>query len=232
MDLCKSCVDIWAMGFTEAYYEFFIELALNNQKTWFDVNRARYEADVKKPFLAFVTHLLEKVAAVDSRFSGLDAKSCIFRINKDIRFSKDKTPYKLHCSAAIQLGGRKEMSAGGMYLEFGPEHCAIYSGIYMPERDGLQQIRERIAGNLKGFSDVIGGSDFVKYFGEVRGEKNKRLPAELVSAAVQQPLIYNKQFYVFHALDAEDTLAADFDDYVLKVWQAAYDYNRFLAGEY
>jgi uncharacterized protein (TIGR02453 family) len=232
VDLCKSCVDIWAMGFTEAYYEFFIELALNNQKTWFDVNRARYEADVKKPFLAFVTQLLEKVAAVDSRFSGLDAKSCIFRINKDIRFSKDKTPYKLHCSAAIQLGGRKEMSAGGMYLEFGPEHCAIYSGIYMPERDGLQQIRERIAGNLKGFSDVIGGSDFVKYFGEVRGEKNKRLPAELVSAAVQQPLIYNKQFYVFHALDAEDTLAADFDDYVLKVWQAAYDYNRFLAGEY
>ena len=70
MDLCKSCVDIWAMGFTEAYYEFFIELALNNQKTWFDVNRARYEADVKKPFLAFVTQLLEKVAAVDSRFSG------------------------------------------------------------------------------------------------------------------------------------------------------------------
>ena len=70
MDLCKLCVDIWAMGFTEAYYEFFIELALNNQKTWFDVNRARYEADVKKPFLAFVTQLLEKVAAVDSRFSG------------------------------------------------------------------------------------------------------------------------------------------------------------------
>jgi len=232
VDLCKSCVDIWAMGFTEAYYEFFIELALNNQKTWFDVNRARYEVDVKKPFLAFVTQLLEKVAAVDSRFSGLDAKSCIFRINKDIRFSKDKTPYKLHCSAAIQLGGRKEMSAGGMYLEFGPEHCGIYSGIYMPERDGLQQIRERIAGNLKGFSDVIGGSDFVKYFGEVRGEKNKRLPAELVSAAVQQPLIYNKQFYVFHALDAEDTLAADFDVFVLKVWQAAYHYNQFLAGEY
>jgi uncharacterized protein (DUF2461 family) len=58
------------MGFTEAYYEFFIELALNNQKTWFDVNRARYEADVKKPFLAFVTQLLEKVAALDSRFSG------------------------------------------------------------------------------------------------------------------------------------------------------------------
>ena len=147
------------MGLTEAYYEFFIELALNNQKSWFDVNRARYEADVKKPFLAFVTQLLDKVAAMDPRFAGIDAKSCIFRINKDIRFSKDKTPYKLHCSAAIQLGGRKEMSAGGMYLEFGPEHCGIYSGIYMPEREALQLIRERIAGNLEGFAGVIGASD-------------------------------------------------------------------------
>jgi len=216
------------MGLTEAYYEFFIELALNNQKSWFDVNRARYEADVKKPFLAFVAQLLEKVAAVDPRFAGIDAKSCIFRINKDIRFSKDKTPYKLHCSAAIQLGGRKEMSAGGMYLEFGPEHCGIYSGIYMPEREALQLIRERIAGNLEVFSGVIGASDFVKYFGEVRGEKNKRLPSDLVAAAAEQPLIYNKQFYVFHALDAEETMVRDFDDYVVRVWQAAYNYNRFL----
>ncbi len=220
------------MGFTEAYYEFFIELALNNQKTWFDVNRARYEADVKKPFLAFVTQLLEKVAAVDSRFSGLDAKSCIFRINKDIRFSKDKTPYKLHCSAAIQLGGRKEMSAGGMYLEFGPEHCGIYSGIYMPERDGLQQIRERIAGNLKGFSEVIAGADFVRYFGEVRGEKNKRLPSDLVAAAAEQPLIYNKQFYVQHTMDAELTMAENFDEYVIKVWRASEAYNRFISGNF
>jgi len=219
------------MGLTEAYYEFFIELALNNQKSWFDVNRARYEADVKKPFLAFVTQLLDKVA-MDPRFAGIDAKSCIFRINKDIRFSKDKTPYKLHCSAAIQLGGRKEMSAGGMYLEFGPEHCGIYSGIYMPEREALQLIRERIAGNLEVFSGVIGASDFVKYFGEVRGEKNKRLPSDLVAAAAEQPLIYNKQFYVQHTMDAELTMAENFDEYVIKVWRASEAYNRFISGNF
>ena len=220
------------MGLTEAYYEFFIELALNNQKSWFDVNRARYEADVKKPFLTFVTQLLDKVAAVDPRFAGIDAKSCIFRINKDIRFSKDKTPYKLHCSAAIHLGGRKEMSAGGMYLEFGPEHCGIYSGIYMPEREALQLIREQIAGNLRGFANVIGASDFVKYFGEVRGEKNKRLPSDLVAAAAEQPLIYNKQFYVQHSMDAELTMAENFDEYVIKVWRASEAYNRFISGNF
>ena len=220
------------MGLTEAYYEFFIELALNNQKSWFDVNRARYEADVKKPFLAFVTQLLDKVAAVDPRFAGIDAKSCIFRINKDIRFSKDKTPYKLHCSAAIQLGGRKEMSAGGMYLEFGPEHCGVYSGIYMPEREALQLIREQIAGNLRGFANVIGASDFVKYFGEVRGEKNKRLPSDLVAAAAEQPLIYNKQFYVQHSMDAELTMAENFDEYVIKVWRASEAYSRVISGNF
>ena len=220
------------MGLTEAYYEFFIELALNNQKSWFDVNRARYEADVKKPFLTFVTQLLDKVAAVDPRFAGIDAKSCIFRINKDIRFSKDKTPYKLHCSAAIHLGGRKEMSAGGMYLEFGPEHCGIYSGIYMPEREALQLIRERIAGNLEVFSGVIGASDFVKYFGEVRGEKNKRLPSDLVAAAAEQPLIYNKQFYVQHTIDAELTMVENFDEYVIKVWRESESFNRFISGNF
>jgi hypothetical protein len=119
-----------------------------------------------------------------------------------------------------------------MYLEFGPEHCGIYSGIYMPEREALQLIRERIAGNLEVFSGVIGASDFVKYFGEVRGEKNKRLPSDLVAAAAEQPLIYNKQFYVQHTMDAELTMAENFDEYVIKVWRASEAYNRFISGNF
>jgi uncharacterized protein (DUF2461 family) len=124
------------------------------------------------------------------------------------------------------------MSAGGMYLEFGPEHCGIYSGIYMPEREALQLIRERIAGNLEVFSGVIGASDFVKYFGEVRGEKNKRLPSDLVAAAAEQPLIYNKQFYVQHSMDAELTMVENFDEYVIKVWRASESFNRFISGNF
>jgi hypothetical protein len=76
---------------------------------------------------------------------------------------------------------------------------------------------------------VIGGSDFVKYFGEVRGEKNKRLPAELVSAAVQQPLIYNKQFYVVHTFEPEESMQPDFVNTCLGIWDSASEFNRILA---
>ncbi len=227
-DLCKSCVDHRTMGLTEAYYEFFIGLTTNNNKTWFDAHRGEYERDVKAQFHAFVESVLAKVSAEDARFSGLIPKDCIFRINKDVRFSKDKSPYKLHCSAAIQVGGRKQMSAGGMYMEFGPEHCAIYSGVYMPERDELRKIRERIAGDLKGFDRVIHDRDFVDFFGGVMGEKNKRLESDLMSAAAIQPLIFNKQFYVRHALEPEDTLVEDFDEYVVRAWRASAAYNRFI----
>ena len=216
------------MGLTEAFYEFFIELSANNQKSWFDENRARYEREVKALFLTFVESVLVKMAAVDGRFSGMEAKQCIFRINKDIRFSKDKTPYKLHCAAAIQIGGRKEMGAGGLYIQLGPEECGLYSGVYMPEKEELMRIRGLIAGDLEGFNRVITDKVFVKYFGTVRGEKNKRIDADWVVAAAEQPLLYNKQFYIQHVMDAEDTLRSNFDDYVVEVWKASKGFNAFL----
>ena len=216
------------MGLTEAFYEFFIELSANNQKSWFDENRARYEREVKALFLTFVESVLVKMAAVDGRFSGMEAKQCIFRINKDIRFSKDKTPYKLHCAAAIQIGGRKEMGAGGLYIQLGPEECGLYSGVYMPEKDDLMRIRGLFAGDLEGFNRVTTDKAFVKYFGTVRGEKNKRIDADWVVAAAEQPLLYNKQFYIQHAMDAEDTLRSNFDDYVVEVWKASKGFNAFL----
>ena len=218
------------MGFTEAFYEFFIGLSANNQKSWFDENRARYERDVKSLFLEFVTSVLAKMSAIEPRFEGLEAKHCIFRINKDVRFSKDKSPYKLHCAAAIQIGGRKEMGAGGLYIQLGPEECGIYSGVYMPEKEELQRIRALIAADLEGFSRVITGKSFVQYFGEVRGEKNKRIDKMLGMVAAKQPLIFNKQFYIQHSVEAEDTLRSDFDDYVVEVWKASRGFNIFIGS--
>ena len=216
------------MGFTEAFYEFFIGLSANNQKSWFDENRGRYERDVKSLFLEFVASVLAKMSAIDPRFEGLEAKQCIFRINKDVRFSKDKSPYKLHCAAAIQIGGRKEMGAGGLYIQLGPEECGIYSGIYMPEKEELMRIRGLIAGDLEGFNRVITDKTFVKYFETVRGEKNKRIDSVWGASAAEQPLIFNKQFYIQHSVEAEDTLRLDFDDYVVEVWQASRGFNSFL----
>ena len=120
------------------------------------------------------------------------------------------------------------MGAGGLYIQLGPEECGLYSGVYMPEKDELMRIRGLIAGDLEGFNRVITDKAFVKYFGTVRGEKNKRIDADWVMAAAEQPLLYNKQFYIQHVMDAEDTLRSNFDDYVVEVWKASKGFNAFL----
>lgn len=92
--------------FTQDYLDFFKELAANNNKDWFHGNKKRYEASVKKPFEEFVQDIINRTSELDDRFAG-EAKKAVFRIYRDVRFSKDKTPYKLNCSAIIAPGGKK-----------------------------------------------------------------------------------------------------------------------------
>jgi len=212
------------------FFEFFIELTVNNQKRWFDENKTRYESEVKQPFLEFVEQLITKMAEINNDYSGLSAKECIFRIYKDVRFSKDKTPYKTHCSASLHIGGRKTMWPGGIYLELGAESCAIYSGVYMPEKEALLQFRSNIASNPTRLEKAIKNPQFIKTFGSVLGEKNKILPPEFKEAAQVQPLIFNKQFYVRHEFEPEVALEPGLDDYIVDVWQKAKEFNDALLG--
>ena len=213
---------------SEAYYEFLIDLTLNNQKTWFDENRKRYERDVKKPFEQFVAQLIEAVCAVDGRYGGLEPKDVIFRINRDIRFSKDKTPYKTNRSCLIAIGGRKKMQPGGLYLELGPERCGIYSGWYMPDRDQLLRIREHLAANIDRAKAILSAPTFIQTFGEIRGEAQKRIPSHLKEAGEAFPLIYNTQFYVMHEIEPERSLEPDFIPYIVDSWKAIEPWNAFL----
>ncbi len=213
--------------FTEAYLHFFMELAANNHKDWFDQNRSRYQTDVKARFEVFVGDLIAALKK-DEELGDLKASDCIFRINKDIRFSKDKTPYKLQMSALIKKGGKKQMSEAGLYIEIGPEFLGIYTGSYMPEKEQLIKIREKIAAEPKAFEKIINAKAFKESFGEVRGEKSKILPKELKEAAKGQELIYNKQFYLMHQVDAEKILDNDLLSYVVNHFKSAAQFNRFL----
>ncbi len=213
---------------SEAYYEFLIDLTLNNQKTWFDENRKRYERDVKKPFEQFVSQLIDAVSSVDGRYGGLEPKDVIFRINRDIRFAKDKTPYKTNRSCLIAIGGRRKMQPGGLYLELGPEHCGIYSGWYMPDREQLLRIREHLAANMDRAKAILAEPSFVEVFGEIRGEAQKRIPSDLKEAGEAFPMIYNTQFYVMHEIEPERSLEPDFIPYIIDCWKAIEPWNTFL----
>lgn len=214
--------------FTSDYVSFFKELAANNHKDWFDLNRKRYELSVKEPFKHFVQYLISELSKLDPTFEDLEAKDCIFRINRDVRFSADKTPYKLYSSAVISPGGKKSRSMSGVYVELTPEHVRVYSGVYEPDKDEIYDIRSHIVSNANEFSSLINEPAFQKLYGMIRGEKNKILPAEFKQSATEQPLIFNKQWYYFAEFAPETIEKPGLDELVVQCYKTALPVSSFL----
>lgn len=218
--------------FTPDFHLFFKELAQNNQREWFEANKERYEKSVKNPFKDFVQKLINEIQNLDSEVR-IEAKDCIFRINRDIRFAKDKTPYKLHTSAAVGKGGKKSAEIAGFYFEFTADSLTFASGAYQPDKNYLHKIRSEIQSNMEEFSEIMTDPQFVKFYGLLQGEKNKIIPKEFHDELAEQPLLVNKQFYgmVTHT-QPELLYRADLVDFVLAHYQAALRLNRFLIRAY
>lgn len=215
--------------FTPDFNAFFKDLARNNNKEWFDANRQRYEAGVKQPFEAFTAVAIQRIARHDKAVR-ITPKEAIFRINRDIRFSKDKTPYKLEASAIISPAGRNDQATPGIYFALGPEAVKIYGGAYRPEKDRLERIRKAILGDPKGFRKMIEAKTFRRMFGSVRGEANKVLPPEFKAAMAKEPLIANKQFYVGAELPSKLVPDPKLMDVLMDHYLAMGPFNRWLAA--
>ncbi|HEX2616377.1 MAG TPA: DUF2461 domain-containing protein, partial [Flavobacteriales bacterium] len=197
---------------------------------WFDANKKRYETVVKKPFEAFVAEAIARVAKVDKRVR-IEPKEAIFRINRDVRFSNDKTPYKLSRSALITAGGRKDMNGPGIYFELGPGGVNFYGGAYAPDKDQLKELRERIMDEPKKFKALYQDETFVKLLGTVQGERNKVLPAEYKEAAAKEPLLFNKQFYYGAELPAKMVTDPKLADILMTHYNAMRPMGDFLLGK-
>lgn len=210
------------------YFKFFQELARNNRKEWFDENKKRYQEVVKVPFENLVASILEMLGKEDPEFQHLQPSDCIFRINRDVRFAKDKSPYKLNRSAVFNPGGKKSMETPGFYFEIGADTSVCYTGSYMPEAEQLRKVRSKIVQNSKEFDKIINSKKFKTHWGEVLGDKNKKLPPEFAEAGKTLPLVFNKQFYAKHEFDPEIAIEAGFDRYIYEVFKAAMDFNAFL----
>jgi len=213
--------------FNKDFTKFFKELKSNNNREWFEANKSRYEENVKKPFELFIDELLAAMYKVDKQFD-MEGKECIFRIYRDVRFSKDKKPYKLHMSAALVVGGRKALGAPGFYLELTGEGVGFYCGIYQPDTKQLLAVREKIAEEPERFAKLLKSKAFVQHFEALQGEKGKVIPKELKEAAEKQPLIYNKQFLMIKHFPAaaisSDTLIKELID----TFKASRDMHAFL----
>jgi len=213
--------------FKKDFIDFFLELEKNNNREWFTANKSRYENSVKIPFEQFIQHMIYKIQEVDENLM-ISPNEAIFRIHRDIRFSKDKIPYKTHASAIISNEGKKNISKLGIYLEFRSDGMSFYSGIYQMSKEQIQSVRSYIAANMKEFDSLLKQKDFKKYFGTIHGEQNKILPAEFKEIAKTQPLIANKQFYYFIKLPQSKILSKTLSDELMKFYFAAQPMNKFL----
>lgn len=213
--------------FTTEFLKFFRGLKRNNSKAWFDANRETYETAVKAPFTAFVEEIIARIRAEDPALT-IGAKEAIFRLNRDIRFSKDKMPYKTHMAANIAAGGRKNYELPGFYLQFGPEQVMIGGGAYMLENENIYKVRQAIVKNLDKFAALLKEKKFKQKFGTLQGEQNKVLPAEFKEYVTQQPLVANKQFYYMAELEAETILKKNLPELVLQHYHAGKAMNTFL----
>ena len=213
--------------FTKAFTGFFKDLAINNNTAWFDANRKTYENEVKKPFAAFVDEMIARIAKVEPDIK-IQAKDAIFRINKDIRFSKDKTPYNVYVAANISQFGRKDKAYPGFYFQLSHTGAQIFGGAYAPEKDTLQRIREMIAKDEKNFAKTINAPAFKKLFGSIQGEALKRIPPEWQDAYQRQPLIANKQFFYQATLPPVAVLDDKLPERLMEYHAAGKDVNAFL----
>ena len=213
--------------FDQEYLEFFSELAFNNNKTWFDQNRQRYEKSVKKPFYNFVEEMIVRIHSRNPDIL-INPSEAIFRINRDIRFSKNKTPYKLHMGAFISPGGRKAKNDPGFYFHLGFEGIRIYSGVYQVPKDNLLKIRRHIADKLDSFEKIIAGKAFKSKFGSIQGDRHQRISAEFKQIAEKQLLISNKDFYVSALLDEKRITNPDLSDQLMDYYLAVEPLLIFL----
>ena len=213
--------------FTTDFVEFFKDLAKNNHKEWFHENKKRYESSVKNPFTLFLKDLITEIQKFDKDIL-IEPKDCMGRINKDIRFSKDKTPYNLQYTAFISKVGKKDKSIPGIYLRFSPEEIGIMAGCYSVSKEQLLGIRNTIQKDLKQFKTLYSDKTLIDKFGVIQGEEHKRIPKEFHTTYEKELLIAKKQFYIVAMRETELLTSDNLIKEIMDYWHTAKPLNDYL----
>jgi len=186
---------------------YLAELADNNNRAWFVMNKPRYDI-LREEFLALVTDLIGQISKFDPLILGCNPKKALFRINRDIRFAKDKSPYKTTFSAAIVPGNLKKPSQGGgaaYYFQIDAKGELLFAvGEYTPPSDRLKQIRSAIAGDGAGLTKILKGKKLKEVYGGLQEEdKLQRPPKGFDPAHPQIELIKLKHYMVWNQINVK-----------------------------
>jgi uncharacterized protein (TIGR02453 family) len=206
--------------------DFLSGLKQNNNKAWFEEHRAAYDT-ARTHFENFVDQLISEYGRIED-LGGITARDCIMRIYRDVRFSKDKSPYKTNMSATIAPGGKKSTSLG-YYLHIQPhDETMIAGGLYMPTPEQLARFRAAIDRNAAPFKAIITDKEFKKYFGMLDGEKVKTVPQGYGRDHPEIELLRFKQVVVVHRSSDEMVLSSKFSTHVIKTFTAMKPFLDYL----
>lgn len=185
--------------------DFLLALQKHNNKAWFEAHRAGYQ-EARLRFEEYVDAFIDEFRPIED-FANLSAKACFFRINRDVRFSKDKSPYKSNMGAPIALGGKHSIRAPYYIHLEPPDKSFLAGGLYAPTPEQLAAIREAIDRDPEPLKAAINNRAFKKYFGTLSGEKLKTPPRGYAADHPEIELLKFKQFITIHPLSDKDVLA-------------------------
>jgi uncharacterized protein (TIGR02453 family) len=215
-----------APSFSPALFVFLRELKANNDRGWFNANKGRYERDVKEPTLAFVEDLGYRLPAVAPHL--VADKRSMFRIYRDTRFAKDKSPYKTHVGIYFRHEDSVEAETAGLYLHLEPQHTFLGAGIWHPSSPALKRIRDALVARPEGWRTAVEAVEPVWTLAD--GEKLKRPPT---GYGADHPLIEElkrKSFAVTSRLTQREVTARGFLDECEARAARARPFLAFLSG--
>jgi len=205
---------------------FLDNLGQNNYKNWFDTHRADYEA-ARKIFNDFIDYLIDEFRVSDN-LQALSSKDCVTRIYRDIRFTRDKSPYHTNFSAIIAPGGKKSPEQG-YYVSLQPHgQSLVAGGLYMPSPEQLDRFRQSIDRHATTFKRVIGNPAFVEQFGKIEGERLKTAPKGYDRAHPEIELLRLKQVTALHHFSDQQVLAGDFPEKAVIVCKVMKPFLNYL----
>jgi uncharacterized protein (TIGR02453 family) len=186
--------------------DFLTDLSKNNNRDWFNNRKARY-IEARDNVIAFADALLAELNKHD-HIETLSGKKSVYRIYKDVRFAKDKTPYNTHWSASFKRATNK--LRGGYYFRIEPGYSGLVGGFWGPDADDMKRIRQDIDANPQAWEDLLGDKTLVETFGSLYGEQLGSAPRGYVKDHPAINLLRYKQFMLRRLFSNEEVLSPDF----------------------
>ena len=212
---------------TASILQFLAQLEQNNNKAWMDMHKAEYQV-ARETLLEITDHFIKELSKIDADIASLTPKDCIFRINRDIRFTKDKSPYKINMGAYLTKGG-KNGGYAGYYLHLQPhDQSFIAGGLYQPMPDALKQVRQEIDYNGDKLEAILSDKNFKEMFSSLQGECLQRPPKGYHPDHTYIDWLKLKSFTVMHPISDKKVIGPDFTKQVLEGFKLLTPLNQFF----